>query len=72
MIESAALLTDDLCGTGKGAQTGRLPVAARALVLLVRGDGALGDAHLVDFIGAVGEARPAGVLVHVGEGVSVE
>ena len=40
---------------------------AGAAVVAVGGDGALGDAHLVDLVGAVGEAGPAGVLVHVGE-----
>ena len=51
-----------------GAHRGRLPVAAAVLpCVVVRGDRALGDAHQVDLVGAVGEARPAGVLEHVGE-----
>ena len=41
--------------------------ARRVEPVSVSGDRALGDAHLVDLVGAVGEAGPAGVLVHVGE-----
>ena len=57
-------------GVGWGAtlRIGRSPVAVRVrAVVRVGGDRALGDAHLVDLVGAVGEAGPAGVLVHVGE-----
>ena len=36
-------------------------------MVLVGRDRALGDAHLVDLVGAVGEAGPAGLLEHVGE-----
>ena len=55
-------------------QSGRSPVAVlRGAVVLVGGDGALGDAHLVDLVGAVGEARPARVLRPCWpSGVSVE
>ena len=31
-----------------------------------RSDRSLGDPHLVDLVGPVGESRPPGVLVHVG------
>ena len=39
--------------------------AARGAVVAVRRNRSLGDAHLVDLVGAVGETRPSGVLEHV-------
>src|SRR5205807_1656272 len=40
----------------------------QAVVVVPGRDRAPGDLHLVDLVGAVGEAAPAGLLEHVGEG----